>query len=345
MNKIIIFTAASVMLASAFVARAQDEKLTIEPREKWSNVLAETKVHFHFQVKAPAAFKGRAEWTFSDPGSKRVLPRGRGETPLAANDDKREVKVPLEIPPVNPGVILQTQLSVSVFADGKDKPEAVLEKTVWIFPADPFNDRSKWLKDLKITLYDPDPKGKTADVLKALKVPFEEQRNVAALGELKEGVLLIGEGVSFKDDAGLGDILVQAAGRGVPVLCLAPSAGNIPLPGADNALPSPDNVILARRDTITKLDKRFDAQGWAPDNQVVASSLAVKTDDGRVVAEVVEGAKGWPWLQADFTDKKGRLLVCGFSLVAKWDASATPRYLFARLLERVTELQDSEAIK
>jgi hypothetical protein len=326
-------------LVTLSLARAQDEKITIEPREKWTNFFAGSKADFHFMLKGADALKGRVEWTLADAGTKRVFPRGRGEAPIAAGP----LKISLNIPTVNAGVVLQAQLVVSVVAAGQEKPAATYEKTLWIFPANPFTDRLKWLEELKINLFDPDPKSKTAEALKGLKVPFEEVRNAAALGELKEGLVLVGEGVSFNDEVGLAEALVQAASRGRPVLCLAPAAGSFPLPEKNNGLPSPASLNLQRQDIIRKLDKRLDADAWAPDNQVAASSLELQAEDGKVVGVLAEGAKGWPWLQLDYPDKNCRLVLCGFALVRRWEAGPAPRYLLARLLEHVTDLTVSES--
>ena len=43
----------------------------------------------------------------------------------------------------------------------------------------------------------------------------------------------------------------------------------------------------------------------------------------------------------------GKLVICGFDFMGKnkWDASPTPRYLFARLLEYLTEKNAPEAIE
>ena len=353
--KMHLWSACCLVLALALAfssshALAQDDKVTLELREKWTNLTADSKTNFNLTVKAPAAFKGKVVWTFADAGTKNVFPRGRGEAPIAVDAKKSaEVKIPLDVPGVNDGVVLQGQLIVKVYADGKAEPEMSDERMLWIFADDPFFNRAKWFEGLKITLFDSDPKSKTGEALKTLKslkglkTPFEEVRNPAALADLKDGVLVIGEGVSFKDEAGLAEAMVQAAGRGVPVLCLAPKDGSLPLPGADNGVPAPGSMTFLRQDIISKLDKRFDAAAWAPDNQVVARSLAVKAEDGKVIAEGVGGDKDWPWLQLDYPDKKGRLVVLGFPIIQRWENSPTPRYLLARVLEHVTELSTSES--
>ena len=351
MAKMRTWSAGCLLLALSYSGSlAQEDKVRLEPHEKWTNLMADSKMDFNFTLKAPAAFKGKVMWTFADAGTKRVFPRGRGEAPIAAEPKKpAEIKISLDVPHVNDGVILQVQWIVTIYADGKREPEVSDERTLWIFADDPFFNRAKWFRDLKLTLFDSDPKSKTGESLIALKslkgpkTPFEEVRNLAALADLKEGVLVIGEGVSFKDEAGLAEAMVQAASRGVPVLCLAPKDGGFPLPGADNGLPVPASLKLLRHDIISKLDKRFDAAAWAPNNEVVARSLAVKTEDGKVIAEVVDGAKDWPWLQLDYAEKKSRLVVVGFPIIQRWEHSPTPRYLLARLLKHVTELSAGES--
>jgi hypothetical protein len=331
---------------SASQAFAQDARITIEAREKWTNVTADSTIDLHFKLKLPRGFKGRVAWAFADAGTKRVFPRGRGEAAVLADGDRlAAIKIPLEVSQVNEGVVLQARFSVTVIAEGKSEPAAVYEKNMWIFPADPFFNRTQWVAGLKITLYVSDAKSKTADALRSLKVPFAEVANPIALADLKEGLLLVGEGVSFKDDAGLAEALILAASRGMSVLCLAPKDGVFPLPGADNGLPAPGRLSLERQDIISKLDKRLDAVAWAPGVAVVFRSLAVRAEDGKVICEIQDGTKGWPWLQVDYPDKKGRLILCGFPIIQAWTAGPTPRYLLARLFEQVTELSVKDPSK
>jgi hypothetical protein len=318
------------------LAAAQERGDALELREKWSNLFADAKVVFHVAAKVPGG-KGTVTWTFADAATKRVFPQGRGEKPVESG----AVKMPLLTPHVKPGVVLKAELTVSVHVAGKNKPVAVKENTLWIFPADPFFNRMKWLEGLKITVFDPDRKNQTVQALKRLKVPFDQAGSAAALAEVREGLVLVGEGVSFREESGLAEILFQAAARGVPVLCLAPAAGSFPVPGTDNDFPSPASLAIKRQDVIRTLDKRLDAVAWAPDNEITASSLALKAEEGKVIGDVVTGSKGWPWLQLDYPDKRSRLIVCGFAIIRKWDAGPTPRFLLARLLEHVTALNAS----
>ena len=95
---------------------------------------------------------------------------------------------------------------------------------------------------------------------------------------------------------------------------------------------------------ISQLDKRLDTRGWPPDGKVIAAGLALKAVEGSVVGEITDGTSGWPWLEVQYA-KQGRLVVCGFGLMNHWEASPTPRYLFARVLESLTTGPKAEADK
>jgi hypothetical protein len=206
---------------------------------------------------------------------------------------------------------------------------------LWIFPRDPFADRSEWLKSLKITLFDPE--GKTAEVLEKIRVPFTFTKNTSALDELSEGLLVIGEGTAWKDYRSLGETMVKAAARGVPVLCLAPGEGTLVLPGTEGAdLPAPESLTLRQEDIITELDKRLDATAWPPAGKIAASRLAIKSDRDQVVAEVSQAARAWPWLEMRYPAPKGRLLICGFGIIRQWEATPAARYLLSELFVRLT---------
>lgn len=318
---------------------AGEPSAAIEPTEKWCNVFGDEKATFHYAVRTGEAIEGRVQWSLSV--NRRTVERG--DLPLkAAAGRTAEVEVAFNIPAVREGVIVEAQLAVAVHLAGEEKPAASHTKTLWIFPRDPFVDRSKWLKELKITLFD--PSGKTAGVLEKARVPFMFTKNVSALDELGEGLLLVGEGTSWKDFRGLDEALVKAAARGVPVLCLAPGEGSIALPGSEGADPPPPaELSLRREDVIAELDKRLDAVAWPPEGRVAACRLAVKSDRERIVAEVTKERQAWPWLEARYAGK-GRLLVCGFGIIRQWEATPAPRYLLSELFLRLTAEKRPAAI-
>ena len=320
-----------LLLLGSAEARGAEPDLSLSAVEGWSGVFGGAPCEFHFGVTGRKAFRGLAGSALTVDGCTIA----RHEEPIAVEPDKEgRITVRFDIPPVKEGVVVQALLSVSLYVQNAGKPEASLRKTLWVFPRTPFADRAEWLKQLKIHLFD--PAGKTREILEKAGVPFAEAGNAASLAELREGMVIIGEGTSFEDHRGLPEIMVRAAAKGVPVLCLAPSEGRLVLPGTEEAeLPKPTALALRGNDVITELDKRLDALAWPPDGKVATRTMTVKADRGRVVAEMAEGGAAWPWVEARFAERRGRLIVCGFGIIRAWEAGPSPRFLFARLLERL----------
>jgi hypothetical protein len=182
-----------------------------------------------------------------------------------------------------------------------------------------------------------DPVGATARVLDGSKVPYTLIRNVDGLEAGAFGLLMVGEGVSFKDYRGVFEVLVKVARTGKPVLCLAPGGGEMRLPGSVDAdLPTPSRLSFRRDDIISELDKRLDASGWQTGEKTTGSGLKLRGDRGPVWVEVGGAAEGWPVMEMGFGKGAAPLLVCGFGLVGAWAESPTPRFLFVKMLEHVT---------
>lgn len=315
-----------------FFAQVAKPRVTLTIQEQWSNLFAGKDYEYHLTLHVAEPFQGRVQWLFTL-GPAVVV---RKEIAVAAKPDKpAQLNLKVSGQTVREGVILEGRLSVAVYAEKGEKPEATLVKPLWIFPHNPFADRTKWLKESKITLFD--TKGTTTEVLKKMEVPFEEMRNVEAVAELKEGLLLIGEGTSFQEERGLAEAALAAAARGLPVLCLAPLEGSLPLPGTEGAPgPWPTSLSLLQQEIISRLDKRLDSQAWSADHPLVASRLVLKGDGARVIGEISRGEAGWPWLEVRFKERKGCLAFCGFGVMRHWETSPAPRFLLLRLLELLT---------
>ena len=320
--------ALSALLASP--APAADE-VAITPQEAWSGVFGGQDVTFNYTINAPEDFRGRLGWSLSVEG--RTL--SRGETaPRAEAGRPSRAAIQLRIPEVKAGVVIPARLSLELYDGQRGRSLASHDRILRIFPDDPFALRSDWLKKLKLTLFD--PQGDTQKILEQAKVPFEQVHNAAALREMTGGVLVVGQGTSFEEHRGLPESLVRLAAGGVPVLCLAPSAGKLPMPGAQTPeadLPVPNHVVLRRQEAITALDKRLDAVGWPPDGKIVASTVSITADRSRVMGQVGQQKSGWPWIEVHYPNRRATLLICGFGIVDRWDAGPTPRYLFAQMLE------------
>jgi hypothetical protein len=334
-------------------AHGAEGEVAIKPMEAWGCVFGGRKVELHFAVVAQRAVEGRVAWGLA-------VERGtvaRGEAAVVAGPQKPgEVTVRLDLPEAREGVVVPAVLSLAVESPGRaGNPIASLEKRLWIFPENPFALRTRWLEQLDIRLFDPGQK--TQRVLEKMKVPFRETRNVDSLAVLDKGLVIIGEGTSLSEYRGLAKMMVTAASRGTSVICLAPSGGEMAMPGSEGSdLPAPASITLRRNDVISTLDKRLDALAWPADGNAVASRLLIKGDRNRVVAEVGGSEEGWPWVEIGFLDRAhvgqvgnlphgGKLVVCGFAVVRKWDEGPVPRFLLLRLMEHLAAEPNADGVE
>lgn len=314
------------------LAQAGEPRVSIVAQEPWADFWGGKEILFHFAVSSDQAMTGRAGWKFSC--GDRTL--ARQEREIAPGPGKTEIlEIRVQMPEVKEGVVLPAALTVSLVEAGSVKAVAAVEKKIWIYPENPFVDRKEWLKKLDIRLFDPEKK--TGECFEKAGIPFQRVNNCEALSEIKDGIIIVGEGVSFNDYKGLSEVLFKAAARGVPVLCLAPSGGTCSLPGVgENELPVPQSMTFHRNELIARLDKRLDAGTWPPDGVIFGTTMAIKSMRGTIVGEVEKGHKEWPWLEMTFDKPQGKFILCHFAIIEKWESGPAPRFFLARMMEYLT---------
>lgn len=307
-------------------------KLSLAIQEPWNDVFGGKEAVFHVVINSREATQGRMDWRYSA-GDKTIARQEREVSIAPSRPENVEIRLPM--PEVKEGVILNTTLSVSLIENSASQATATVEKTLWVFPPDPFAGRTEWLNKLDIRLLDPEKK--TADSFEKAGISFQRVANMEALVELKDGMIIVGEGISFNDFKGLPGLLFKAAARGVPVLCLAPAGGTMSLPGTgESELPAPRSMTFHRNEIITRLDKRLDAVAWPPNGVIAVSTIALRSVHGAVAGEVEKGGANWSWLEMAFNDSRGIFVLCHFAIIEKWEAGPAPRYLLARILEYMT---------
>lgn len=309
------------------------DSISVQPQEPVANVFGGKEFVCHFLiVSKDSSWKGKAAWSFAVAG--RIVARRERELTIESRQGA-DLEVRFAMPEVKAGVVLEGVLSVILADDSAALAVAATEKRLWIFPEDPFADNQAWLKGLNLQLFDPEKK--TADRFEKAAIPFNRLAHVDAIGGLQSGVLIVGEGVSFKVYRGLYGLLTEAAARGIPVLCLAPAEGSIRMAGAtDTPLPVAQRLGFRRNDVIAELDKRLDAGFWKPEGKVPVMGLELKGEQGAVAGDF--NAQGWPWMEMRLAPKGARLVLCGFALIEPWEDNPAPRFLFERILRYVATM-------
>jgi len=250
------------------------------------------------------------------------------------------------MPPLREGVVMAVELQMTWTAGGRTYQH---RRPLTIYPQDPFATRKVFFQHARIKLYD--PAGKTAKILDAHGIPHRRLISLNGIDKVAEGIVLVGEEVSFRRQKYLAESLLRTVQRGVPVLCLAPTEGDFPLAPGEGDLPlRPTRLAFASEEVVRRYDQRFDlipsASQWAlrsRRSQVVISVIQNKSD--------WQSESSWPWLSMEFSSQKhdapaGQLIMCNLGMVRSWETSPVPRYLLVHLLkDLVANATDTEKEK
>lgn len=325
----------ALLLTTCLAAAAAADPAALSLQEGWTGFFGGAEAVLHVALPADQAATGsRLAWALMV--EQRAIARGE-QTLAALASGQAGCDLRIALPPVKEGVIMPVTLTLALLSPaGVETPAAALSRTLWLFPADPFAGRLAALRAQRLRVFDPE--GATQEILRAAGVPYEAVRDPNAIDGQAPGTLVVAPGVSLASHRGLWPLLVGLAAQGHRVLWLSPAGGAAPLPGlgAETDLPTPVSVSFRGNDVIADLDKRLDAMAWPPAGSPVSARLRLKADRGRVLGEFGDGPDGWPWVAMDFASQ-GRLVVCGFAIIERWEAGPTPRFLLARILEWLVE--------
>lgn len=298
--------------------------------ERWSNVFAGENIKLQVSVGELGDNPAGKAIRWSAVLETAVI--ARRESTVRQLDNPRLAVVPIEfqIPEGEP----KTVLSVSIFVGAGDQDQ--LAKQLWVYPRDPFQRPVPNLDGNELVLFD--PKKTTAPLLQESKLKFRTEKNIDALDAMLHGVLVIGEGVSFREFRGLPDAILRAASRGVKVLCLAPSAGTLRLSDdgavnrdADRRLDPMKSFHLERAEILSQLDKHLDFVDWRGKTGPVGSTFQLSTKSNLWSVDIGDDRQGWPWIETEFNGG-GRIIVCGFRCIEQWEAGPAPRHALWQIL-------------
>ena len=337
---LLIYSCVAVILLCAGSAKAGDNQLTLA--EKWSTAFSGDEIVVHAKLSnADNPTDDRIRWAHT--ANQRTISRGEAGFVV---DDSLEATAEITLRPRNlrDGVLFETTLTAARFNRNNDRPIETLKHRIWLFPRDPLAGRRVWAESLGLILFD--PVGITAERLADIQLPLQSTDVASAAGKVtSDGVLIVGEQVSFTQLDSLGKTLLHSAQAGRRVLVLAPSDGFLTLAPQSNNRTSvqdiPGELRFSREHVITRLDKRLDAAAWQrTNNEIPSTRFAVQARLGQTAAIVTPRRSGWPWLEIHFPQTEGILIVCGFRIVEHWDKGPTPRFLLVRLLEHLSRKED-----
>ncbi len=234
-------------------------------------------------------------------------------------------------------MVLSAELRLTWNAEGQQRQ---LARPVTIYSPDPSSIRRTVLEAARITLFD--PIGDTVAVFDDHDIPHASARSLAAVDQADKGIVIVGEGASFRQQPNLLPALARAAERGVSVICLAPADGEFDFPGTDSAGSGPLRIAFEQSNVARRYDKRFDLLP-------TLAHLAVGSRRGKILVEASASGPGWSWFSADYAAPSphpdARLIVCGLSIIRDWETTPVPRYLLVHLLEELAANPTAEELK
>lgn len=282
----------------------------------------------------------RVEWAITSNG--RTISRGNStvrELIECGSDDASMANVHLQdkqicrtfdlqitAPRLREGISFSFQLQVSAVVGGELRK---FSHTLHVFSEDPFSGRESLLNQAELQLFD--NLGDTKRLFQRAKIPHRVLLNLAAIDRAEAGILVVGEGISFVENPHLAATLMQAANRGVRVLCFAPSDGEFPINSHNlSHKATPSQITLGHESLSKRAQQQFDPL-------VSNSGLEIKAQNNSAVLQVTK-PNGWNWAILEYAapephEQPGRLIICCGEVIGQWEESPVPRYLFAQLVE------------
>ena len=327
------FATAALSLMHEKPCRAGDDaqaNAAIVRVDDWSCMFAGRETTLRYDLPRKTEIGTNVEWkvTVGD----RLIARGRSRVgSVDANAADNRFSMSVKTPSLKPGLMISAKLNLE--CKGEGTPALECSHPVEIFSPDAFSDRLAALRELNIQLYD--PREVTASSLGECKVPFTLRRTLASIDEIENGVLILGEGLDWDRQQAIPRAAVRAAQRGLIVICLAPTEGEIALSvDATNSLKSTQEIKLADDNIIHRFGPKLDTQHW-PDGPSAMARFLLQSRNGNRIARISDSEAARPWLEmttststADF--RRGKLMVCGFGIIKYWKSSPVPRYLLRR---------------
>lgn len=265
-------------------------------------------------------------WRLS--AANRTIRQGTAEPAAAKPGEVTKLTIVLSAPGLRPGVTLPAELLLTWQANGRERQQI---QPVTMFSPDALSVRRATLLHAQITLFD--TTGETAEVFDRYELPHKRVHTLAAIEQLDEGIIVVGEGASFRSQPNLLPALIQAAKRGISVLCLAPADGEFAYPDADSTWPNAARITFEQASVVRRYDKRFDLLP-------TLTYLAVEARRAKVIIRSSDTGPGWPWFVSEFKSQSpgdssaqpARLILCGLSIIRDWETTPVPRYLLVHLL-------------
>lgn len=329
-----MFAVALVGLAFCVSAARGEDSLQLETTDLVSNLFPGKICRREIAVTAgDDAWDGQVQWRLL--ANQRTLASRSAASVLKAKE-RQLLVVEVTLPELATAEAIPLEFLVEAVVKPGTEPIARHREILWILPENPFADRLIKLKELPLTLFD--PVGKTKEAFDALEIPYDEARDLTGISNVKQGILILGEGTSFREWKGVVEETFSVTKKGVSVLCLAAAVDEDLFPW-EFISESPHlfhKSRFERRNVIRELAPRV-SLAWNTTTPVESQNLILAAKNNEVFVRTGSAKEGWPWLELR---REGMLyptwVYCGLGVVRDWNQSPAARHFLVRLLDYVT---------
>lgn len=280
------------------------QSLTFSVGNTWEGIFAGKVTPHEITIKGDLNSYALLTWKLTLKG--RTISKGQQDIRFQSRETVT-TKLPLQVPPLKPGVKLEADLLVELAKGNHTGHKVQHVSKLMIYAPDVLLQYQAFYRKLNIQLFD--PKGITANIFDSLKIPYTAISKTQLTGPGEKGLVIVGIGFAFKQQQSLLNVLSERAGEGQQILVLQPVSGVFPVSGFSTDTKEPPSIIsFADNSIVPSFAKGLE---WVSGTSIKTPGLSLRTQRQVMVAKVVDSAQGgWDWVDINYKQSGGRFIVC-----------------------------------
>ncbi len=314
-KKLIHFSLCSLLLVSTGYA----EDIRCDAVNKENLFFGDQTVKLIYSVQSTKSREVDLKWHVS---RNQVVIASRQRTLKLLANRKTKTEIELELPKPRAGVPLELKLNIVI----NSKP--VHQRVLQIVSQNPLSGLNK-----QIILYD--PAGETRKLFSANDVSHRLIHREVELADIRDSVILIGEGISWKKSRTLTQTIQECLQRNNQVICLRPEEGKISLTDLlDCDLGSAGQLQFSDIRIIQQLVPGILNSSLQMNGELKSQTLHLVGTRNGIFLEVQQNTIGWIWMEYHQPNLNSQFVVCMLPVVSKWNEGPLPRHLLASILKQ-----------
>ncbi|MFK7776638.1 MAG: hypothetical protein QM501_00775 [Gimesia sp.] len=312
-NLICFYLCNLILISTGYAEGIRCESVTEE-----SLFFGDQTVKLIYSVQSTRTREVELKWHVS---RNQVVIASRQRTLKLFANRKTKTEIELEFPKPRAGIPLELKLSIVIDSN------PVHQRVLRVVSRNPLSSLKK-----QIVLYD--PVGTTRKLFSAVDVSHRVIHREAEFADVRDSIILIGEGISWSESRTLSQTIRQCLQRENQVICLCPEDGKISLTDLlDSDLNFAGQLQFSDSRIIQKLIPGVLKSSLQTDGELESKTLHLAGMRNGISLEVQKNAEGWIWMEYQQPNLNSQFIVCMLPVVSKWNDGPLPRHLLAAILK------------